>query len=58
MFAQDKSSYEDHTRRAGQFVEGGLIESTDQACLGCADQCDQIGRFVGLWATFKAFGYN
>ena len=21
-------------------------------------QCDQIGRFVGLWATFKAFGYN
>ena len=23
-----------------------------------AKQCDQIGRFIGLWATFKAFGNN
>ena len=22
------------------------------------DQCDQIGRFIGLWATFKAFDNN
>ena len=22
------------------------------------EQCDQIGRFIGLWATFKAFGNN
>ena len=21
-------------------------------------QCDQIWRFIGLWATFKAFGNN
>ena len=21
-------------------------------------QCDQIGQFIGLWATFKAFGNN
>ena len=21
-------------------------------------QCDQIGRFIGLWVTFKAFGNN
>ena len=25
----------------------------------CADQCDQIERFIGLWATFfKSFGNN
>ena len=23
-----------------------------------AKQCDQIWRFIGLWATFKAFGNN
>ena len=23
-----------------------------------ADQCDQIGRFIGHWATFKVFGNN
>ena len=23
-----------------------------------AVQCDQIGRFIGLWAIFKAFGNN
>ena len=22
------------------------------------EQCDQIGRYFGLWATFKAFGNN
>ena len=22
------------------------------------NQCDQIGRFIGLWASFKAFGNN
>ena len=21
-------------------------------------QCDQIGRFIGLWASFKVFGNN
>ena len=21
-------------------------------------QCDQIGQFIGLWVTFKAFGKN
>ena len=23
-----------------------------------ATQCDQIGRFIGLWTIFKAFGNN
>ena len=22
------------------------------------DQCDQIGQFIGLWATYKALGNN
>ena len=22
------------------------------------NQCDQIGRFIGLWGNFKAFGNN
>ena len=26
--------------------------------IAVSDQCDQIWRFIGLWATFKAFGYN
>ena len=29
--------------------------SDRQIRLEC-NQCDQIGRFIGLWATFKAFG--
>ena len=28
-----------------------------KTCLGHY-HCDKIGRFIGLWATFKAFGNN
>ena len=38
---------------------GNVLVGTDGVGLrlDCM-QCDQIGRFIGLWATFKAFGKN
>ena len=34
------------------------VEGDEESGMDDADQCDQIGRFIGLWATFKAFGNN
>ena len=42
--------------RAWSFQEApiGIEILTDKG----TNQCDQIGRFIKLWATFKAFGNN
>ena len=35
-----------------------LRKKNKQGPCVCVEQCDQIGRFIGLWATLKAFGNN
>ena len=39
----------------GKSLCSWIIEKEEE---GGRRQCDQIGRFIGLWATFRAFGNN
>ena len=50
---------EKHQKTSSQFKQFNLKRAQRELCRwkGC-EQCDQIGRFIGLWTTFKAFGNN
>ena len=49
------SSYWDGTKRPCHLT---LAVFTSFNFAESSFQCDQFGQFIGLWATFKAFGNN